>query len=134
MFRTFADMCDAGDVDLAAIGREQVAFWSRAVAEASRTLRERPSTTVAHVAYDDLVRDPVAAVTAVYATLGRTVSPDFERAMRRHLADDATRRAATKDRLRAFHAYSLAEYAIDEADVEARFRDYYAAHLRAPVA
>ena len=31
MFRTFADMTDADPVDLEVIGREQLAFWSKAV-------------------------------------------------------------------------------------------------------
>ena len=32
-------------------------------------------------------------------------------------------------RLRAYHAYSLAEYGVAEADVDGAFAAYYAAHL-----
>ena len=44
MFRTFADMCDAGDVDLGAIGAEQLAFWSAAVASAEACVQIKSST------------------------------------------------------------------------------------------
>ena len=49
MFRTFADMCESGPVDLAAIGREQLAFWSLAADRADATLAAKNAPPCAHV-------------------------------------------------------------------------------------
>ncbi|KAH8086728.1 hypothetical protein JL720_7171 [Aureococcus anophagefferens] len=93
MFRTFADMCDAGDVDLGAIGAEQLAFWSAAVASAERFARER-----AHVAYDDLVGDPAAALARVYGDLGLDAPPDLAEAVAADLAGGRAAAAASVPR------------------------------------
>ncbi|KAH8059359.1 hypothetical protein JL722_5382 [Aureococcus anophagefferens] len=91
MFRTFADMCDAGDVDLGAIGAEQLAFWSRRVA--APRLRREPGG-VAHVAYDDLVGDPAAALARVYGDLGLDAPPDLAEAVAADLAQRSPAPAA----------------------------------------
>ena len=114
MFRTFADMGEAGPVDLEAIGREQLAFW---LASADRALNVKDACC--HVAYADLVRDPRAAVRRVYAAFGLEVSPAFDRAMEEHLAGVHTKRR--------FHTYSLGEYGLVQGDVRVAFGRYLAA-------
>ena len=108
MFRTFADMGEAGPIDLEAIGREQVAFWGAAC---DRAL----NVECCDVAYADLVKDPVAVVKRVYAACDLAVSPQFERALESHLA---TRTRSVR------HSYSLGEYGLDGDAVRARFSGY----------
>ena len=108
MFRTFADMGEAGPIDLEAIGREQVSFWGAAC---DRAL----NVSCCDVAYADLVKDPVAVVKRVYAACDLTVSPQFERALESYLA---TRMRSSP------HIYSLGEYGLREDAVRARFSGY----------
>jgi len=108
MFRTFADMGEAGPIDLEAIGREQVSFWGAAC---DRAL----NVECCDVAYADLVREPIEVVKRVYAACDLTVSPQFERALESHLA---TRTRSVR------HSYSLGEYGLDGDAVRARFSGY----------
>ena len=78
--------------------------------------------------YADLIKDPVAVVTSIYASFGRTVSPAFKAAMVDYLAKNAEKRGKNK-RLAKFHRYSLEEYGLDAGEVDARFSRYATAHL-----
>ena len=78
--------------------------------------------------YADLIKDPVAVVTSIYASFGWTVSPAFKAAMVDYLAKNAEKRGKNK-RLAKFHRYSLEEYGLDAGEVDARFSRYATAHL-----
>ena len=67
--------------------------------------------------YERLRRDPVAVVGEVYARLGLQVSPAFEADMRDWLARNPQGKHGA-------HRYSLADFGLDRAAVDARFGEY----------
>lgn len=67
--------------------------------------------------YADLVRDPVAAVSRIYAQFGDALSPEAESLMRAHLD------AHPKGKHGA-HRYTLADFGLKESAVRDRFARY----------
>jgi hypothetical protein len=68
--------------------------------------------------YEQLVRDPVGAVRAMYGTFGRDWSPEAEQAMRSEIAKRPQGVYGT-------HTYRLADFGLERAEVAARFARYY---------
>ncbi|KAJ1455034.1 P-loop containing nucleoside triphosphate hydrolase protein [Pelagophyceae sp. CCMP2097] len=128
MFRTFADMCDAGPVDLHAVGREQYEFWSRAIKKADADLATS-ALDHKHVRFTDFTANPVGTVKQVYAKLGLKVSPEFEAAMLAYLEDNASKRASIPAHLKKFHGYSCEEYGLSKEFLREEMEDYYETHL-----
>lgn len=99
-------------VDDAWIGRE----WLRKVKlrreRTTAALAARPETAVAEVGFDEMNRDPVAAMRGVYETLELTLTPEVEGRMRRYL-----RRAAREGR--GAHRYRIEEFGLSEGEVRA---------------
>jgi hypothetical protein len=69
------------------------------------------------VAYDDLVRDPVAAVAGAYEQHGEQLSPGAEAAMRRYVAEHPQGEHGR-------HEYRLDELGLDAAALDERFDPY----------
>ncbi|MCK9541536.1 MAG: sulfotransferase [Novosphingobium sp.] len=67
--------------------------------------------------YADLMRDPIAAMRALYAYLGDDLSEEVEAGMRRWPAENPQGRHGT-------HAYSLAQYGLTADAVRPLFEDY----------
>ncbi len=72
--------------DPLAIGNQVLDRYARA-AERSIELRERiPTERIVDVSYRDVARDPIGTVKAIYARVGRTLTPEAEAAMRAWVA------------------------------------------------
>ena len=98
-------------VDPRWIGRE----WLRKVALRERRMGEALATAAVprvHVAFADMDRDWRGEMGRVYAMLGMPLTDDIEARMARYLA-------RPKHRKLAAHRYSLAEYGLTAAQVEA---------------
>ena len=78
--------------------------------------------------YAELIKDPLKTVKSIYASFGWAVSPAFEGAIVAYLAEIKAKRGKTK-KLAKFHAYTLEEYGLAEAEVDAEFSKYAEAHL-----
>ncbi|GAA2409557.1 sulfotransferase [Actinomadura vinacea] len=74
---------------------------------------------ICHVRYPDLVSDPVGTVRGVYDHFGLPVTAEFERRARAWLDAPENR----PDRHGKW-TYALAEYGLDEDDIDARFAGY----------
>jgi hypothetical protein len=74
---------------------------------------------VMHIPFRDITADPVAAVRAIYARVGETVSPAFEAAITRWLADPEN----AVDRYGRY-PYSYEAMGLDRDWIEELFADY----------
>ena len=81
------------------------------------TLRGPRATGRHHLRYGDLVADPFARVSELYAHFGRSLSPEFQAKLR---ADIARRTG----REHGDHAYDLEAMGLDRVDLGKRFRAY----------
>ena len=77
-----------------------------------------PDAVFHDMPYEQLVRDPVGAVRAMYGTFGRELSPEAEQAMR---AEVETRPQGVY----GTHSYRLADFGLDRDEVAERFARYY---------
>lgn len=104
-------------VDSHALGRGLMEDWSARM-EHFLAVRDRADGSLfVDVLYERLRRDPVAVVGEVYARLGLEVSPAFEADMRDWLARNPQGKHGT-------HRYSLADFGLTRAAVDARFGEY----------
>ncbi len=74
------------------------------------------------VTYSNLLADPVGVVKSIYAHVGRSCSPEFERSMREWLA-------ANPQHKHGVHRYSLAQFGLDADEVRKATSDYRARYL-----
>jgi hypothetical protein len=108
---TYSDEVDAADV-----GRfqaDQTETWLRR-ALAYRTDPQPRDATFVDLAYTDLVRDPVAAVTAVYDAAGIEALPDLG-------AFVAAFDASQPRHAHGTHRYSAAAFGLDDDELRERF-------------
>ncbi|MCY2927033.1 MAG: sulfotransferase [Planctomycetota bacterium] len=104
-------------IDSHALGRGALEGWS-ATMDHFLAVRDRSAGSLfVDVLYERLRRDPVAVVGEVYARLGLQVSPAFEADMRDWLARNPQGKHGA-------HRYSLADFGLDRAAVDARFGEY----------
>jgi len=105
-------------VDPVAIGAQQLAAWQYAVdAYAEWRDCEGADSRVSDVRFTDLVTDPLETVARVYDELGLALTAQARDAMARHLETDHHASAPKR-------AYTLAEYGLDAAAIEAAFAPY----------
>lgn len=88
-----------------------LAFFALFHARLAAAQRAAPDRILS-LAYDQLVRDPIAAVRRVYAAWHRPLTDDALAAMRAYVARDAARP-------RAPHPYALADWGLAASDVRA---------------
>lgn len=110
-------------LDVPRLARTDLA-WLRLAAERSLAFDAAHPGRVLHLRYDDLVRDPEAAVRRVHAHAGLPLTPEHETALRGWL------RANPQDR-HGRHRYDPAEFGLDEAELRAGFAAYAARFLAA---
>jgi hypothetical protein len=113
-------------IDRLALGRERL-DQLRAMAQRARAARvsagaRGDGARFVDVRYDDLVADPVTVVEGLYDAAGLQVSDATRAAMGAWLAAHPQHQAGR-------HAYDLAAYGLDRAQVEAALADF-AAPLR----
>lgn len=80
-----------------------------------------PEHPILDIQYDDLVRDPIAAVESIYSASGDTGDDDLGASAREAMT--AYVAAHPKDGM-GVHGYDLAEFGLDAAQLAERFSDY----------
>jgi Sulfotransferase family len=104
-------------VDLGTLGQRWLDFWADA-AERAVVVRGVADPRRFHdVRYDDLVSEPLDEVRRLYAAAGLPLTPTTRRRMEQWLDRHHRRR-------RPHHRYDLAQFDLDRATVDARFRAY----------
>lgn len=112
--RLFSDQ----QMDLAAIGREQLAIWAQTM-NGYAAWRSGPGrdAQVVDVVFADLTADPIATVTRLYDAFGLHFSACAREAMERHLEVDSHGKGPERK-------YSLEQFAMSDADIAAAFAPY----------
>jgi hypothetical protein len=107
------------DVDARALGAEVMAGYWPAAMDRAQALRERlgPPRCV-DVRHADVVRDPLAAASALYAALGLELTDAAREAMRGFVARDAATRSE--------HAHSPEGFGLRGEAIRERFAGYVA--------
>ncbi|MBV8055340.1 MAG: sulfotransferase [Deltaproteobacteria bacterium] len=106
-------------VDRMQIGQQVSSRWvqgARLLIKASKTLKALPAR-VLHLHYRSLVRDPLAAVTAIYSHFGLTLTPEAEGRARHFVAERPNGGYAR-------NAYCLEDYGLNPQAEHRRFYDY----------
>ncbi len=96
----------------AVAGRDQLELWASGLERFSAERARHDPVRFFDVHYDDLVADPVGTAEAVYAHFGLPFSGAAAAAMRAFAAPGTARPA---------HRYTLADFGLSAADVDARF-------------
>lgn len=118
LFAKLRSLFSDAAVDPAALGAQQLAAWQHATGDyAAWRACEGADARVSDVRFTDLVTDPLATVARVYDELAIALTAEARDAMARHLETD--HHAAAPKR-----AYTLADYGLDEAAIEAAFAPY----------
>lgn len=104
------------------VGRDCLDLWSRGAREAMDSRSRHDPEHFLDVAYEDFVADAVGVVDTIYARLGAPMGASNRAAVR-----DSHEASKTNDR-RPAHRYSLAEFGLTEAEVDAAFADYLHAY------
>lgn len=72
---------------------------------------------VLHVAYEELIGDPVACVARIYARASRPLTPTHEQRIASYMRDNPIHKHGV-------HRYSLAEFGLDERTIASEWRFY----------
>ena len=107
------------DDDRRVIGRHMLRKLARELARCIEARRRLPAGQFIDIDYALLVRDPIAAVQAIYAHFGFVLAPRAVEAMRRH------HRAHPKDR-HGRHDYAARDFGLDDELLRDTFADYLA--------
>jgi hypothetical protein len=110
-----------GRVDRAQIGRMAMRYLRDALARNAAARARLPARRFIDIDYRDLVADPVACARRVYDAAGVEWTPAAESAMRAWLERQSKSRGAGAE-----HRYALADYGLDDAEVDAAFAPYAA--------
>jgi hypothetical protein len=109
-----------GDV----VGRDQLDLWARGLERFTADRAHHDPAQFFDVDYDDLVRDPIGTVRAIYARFGLPLTDRAEAAMTAMHADNSS------GQRRPAHRYQLADFGLTGEQVDERFADYLKAHAR----
>ncbi len=104
-------------IDPVAIGREQLDAWTWGMERVMKARELVPPERVVDVMYDDTVARPVETVERVYAHLGLDYTPAVAKGVEDYLAANPRDKHGT-------HTYTLEEFGLDRAEVDARFASY----------
>lgn len=99
------------------LGRRMLELFEQSMDGMMQADAEAPSDCFADVVFDDVVKDPIGTVRAIYARFGYDYTAAFETLMRRHLKADAASR-------RFKHVYTLEQFGLSRAEVMARSEAY----------
>lgn len=110
-------------VDPKRVGPEQLDWWAKALDHARR-VREKHADK-AHqfmdIQFEEVVADPVAALSSAYAHFGVPWSDEGERRMRTFLSDNPRGKHGA-------HSYELEDFGIELGQIRERFSDYCRAY------
>lgn len=118
LFAKLRSLFSDRQIDTHLLGQQQLAAWKAAV-DAYEAWRSGPGAeaTVADVLFTALTADPIGTVAQTYDALGLPFTAAAREAMERHLERDHHGSAPKR-------IYTLADYGLDEAAIEAAFGDY----------
>ncbi|MEM9387541.1 MAG: sulfotransferase [Pseudomonadota bacterium] len=105
-------------VDPNKVGELALRYLRDALARNVEARRRSPADRFIDIDYSDLMADPMACVERVYAAADLDLATEARQAMERYLAEE---RASHPSRR---HAYSLADYGLDEGAVADAFAEY----------
>ncbi len=113
-------------VDEWEIGRDTVNQWSRGLANTLRMRKQSADLNARFIDihYKELVSRPIEVVRRILEFTGLSATEIFERMVEQYL---------TRNRQGQFgrHDYSLSRFGLKRSDVDERFADYRAEHIRA---
>lgn len=112
-------MFAGGDVDPARVGRRETGFWAEAVRKGAAA-RHRARHPVFDLEFNAFVRDPLAAVKAIYTHFGLTLRPEVEWRMQAWL--DAHPRKST-----SLQRFLPEDFGVSADETRALFAPYRAA-------
>jgi len=104
-------------VEPCTICRDAIRYWSETV---DKFLNERDrlaTNRICDVEYDQICRDPIAAVGRIYDHFGWSLSRDAEQRMRALVASQAQRQSG-------YHRYHLSQFGISAEEVLSAFASY----------
>ncbi|BAM89014.1 conserved hypothetical protein [Bradyrhizobium oligotrophicum S58] len=104
-------------IDFPDLGQRMLELFEQSMAGMMQADEEARSDRFVDVVFDDLIKDPIATVRAVYAKFGYDCTAEFENLMRRHLKTDSISR-------RFKHVYTLEQFGLSRAQVMARSEGY----------
>ena len=104
-------------VDPNEVGPSSSEYCLRHLRKFFASLDRLPSGVCTDVAYNDLVRDPIAVVRDIYARLGEQLTPTAQLKMTRFLSDPAHQKWGR-------NLYSLSSFGLNPDEIEDQFRFY----------
>jgi hypothetical protein len=104
-------------VDPRQIGHDALRYWSETMRSFLQERDRLPPNRIVDLSYEELRRDPIAAVRRIYQQFGWTLSPDVEKRMRETLAKHPREQ-------NGFHRYTPSDFGLDAADCAERFAEY----------
>jgi len=109
------------------IGRDQLELWARGLEHFMAVRGRRDPARFCDVRYDNFVADPIGTIESVYGFFGLPLSGTAADAMRRLRAAGAAAGAkppVASDGAMPGHSYSLADFGLTAAQVNAQFAGY----------
>ena len=104
-------------VDPVTVCREAIDYWSESIENFLRQRDRLPNNPICDVEYDEISRDPIAAVRRVYDHFGWSLSREAEQRMRSLVASHAQRRPGN-------HRYHLSQFGSSAEEVLSAFAPY----------
>jgi hypothetical protein len=104
-------------VDPHEVGREQLEAWTWGLERAMQVRATLPPDRVIDVHYADTVNDPIGTVGRIYEHFGLPLTTAAEEGVRRYLHDNPRDKHGT-------HRYSLEDFGLARAEVDAAFASY----------
>jgi sulfotransferase family protein len=102
------------------IVRHWVEVLEEAVTRVMAFRASHPTLTFVDLGYDELVRDPMAAIARVYRELDETLPDDISARMRAYVEGNPQDKHGR-------HAYTVVDHGLDPAALRVRFAAYQAA-------
>jgi hypothetical protein len=112
-------MVSSDQVDPARVGRQMLRTWSTLLEQgmAARAARPERESQILDLSMREIVSTPMAAVERIYRHFGLELSSEARERMRAYLARHPKDEFGT-------HRYSLEDFALDAAEVDAAFKGY----------
>jgi Sulfotransferase family len=114
---TFLNEKTSDGVDRKIIGEVTTEFISRCADGLTTYHGQHGPSSMIHVAYPDLVRDPLKAMRAVYERLGRPLRPSVEAAMEQLVG-------ARPQHHHGVHRYTPGDFGLYRGELDERFASY----------
>ena len=102
-----------------AVGRQQFEQWRWGLDRATQVRESMPDERVIDVQFSDIVRDPIGVVRSIHEKFGLDFDAETQTRTQAFLDDNA------RDK-HGLHSYSLEDFGLDRAKVDAAFADYRA--------